>query len=256
MRKSKPYYRIVRPFSNDGATDYCSDWVNLYFTDLRYAPDRQELWRAYSLIERDLLRLFEYVEPRDDNLSVYSHRTYELLLRTATEFETNCKRILGANGYRRTDDRNLNVKDDYFKINRSSRLGGYSISLLEWYPEPKRLKPFENWGSEEDYSPLPWYQSYNCVKHDRNLNFPRASLENVLNAVGGLYIILFSQFFIFAGPDNTMHGFGTSDSGQAISKTGDIFEVVPATNWQDDELYDFDWDAIRHDPDPFAQFSF
>ena len=48
---------------------------------------------------RDLNEIFDFVEPSNDNTSVYSHRIYELLLRAATEFESNCKGILKANGY-------------------------------------------------------------------------------------------------------------------------------------------------------------
>jgi hypothetical protein len=262
MAISKPYYRIIRPFFPHGDPEiyFAHYWYichKPYVLDARYGDDRSELWRAYMLIEKDLLRLFEYIEPTDDNLSAYSHRTYELLLRAATEFETNCKRILLANGYEK--EGTLNVTD-YFKVNRSSRLGDYSVSLMEWYPEPKSLKPFETWNSET-FSPLPWYQSYNQVKHDRNLNFPRASLENVVNAVAGLYVVLFSQFFVInkvsAGSNmDSLYEYRHLFNEETMSKWGDIFQVCPPYNWSDDELYDFDWDTLKDSPDPFAKFPF
>lgn len=46
---------------------------------------------AYQLLVKDFLRILEFIAPCDDNLATYSHRLYELLLRTATEFENFCK---------------------------------------------------------------------------------------------------------------------------------------------------------------------
>jgi hypothetical protein len=45
---------------------------------------------------------------------------------------------------------------------------------------------------------LSWYQDYNRVKHDRATEFSRANLDNVINAVSGLFSIVFSQFNILA----------------------------------------------------------
>jgi hypothetical protein len=94
MGIQRPYYRIVRPFLGDASCldsvyGYDYRWDDDFPADPRYANDRLELWRAYMLLEKDLLRLFEYVEPTDNNIQTYSHRTYELFLRAATEFETN-----------------------------------------------------------------------------------------------------------------------------------------------------------------------
>ena len=89
MGLQKPYYRIMRPL---GGSLFCE-----YIYDKRYATDRSGLCRAYQILENDLKTIFEFIEPNDDNCKSYSHRTYELFLRSATEFETNCKRILTAN---------------------------------------------------------------------------------------------------------------------------------------------------------------
>lgn len=115
----KPYRRIIRPFtlSEDGYSVGVLD--DSYLMDSDYVPDRVTLIRAYNTIERDLVRLFEYVEPADANLATYSHRVYELLLRACTEFEANCKGILNANAYAKSGNWNI---ADYYRINSSSRL--------------------------------------------------------------------------------------------------------------------------------------
>jgi hypothetical protein len=252
MGIAKPYYRIFRPYEAGSARLYhpIAAWPDYFLVDTRYANDRQELWRAYKLIEKDLLRLFEYVEPTDDNIHTYSHRTYELLLRAATEFETNCKRILESNGYA---NRKLYIKD-YSKINKSSRLGEYAVSLRVWHPQGKKLEPFAPWNGGGHS--LPWYQSYNDVKHHRNQNFPKASLENVLCAIAGLYIILFSQFLFASGLPWSSHYYEVSQDQTAISMPGDIFEMLPPLTWTEEELYRFDWENIKDSPEPFDKFEF
>ena len=49
---------------------------------------------AFELLQADFRRLGEYVELNDANLSTFSHRLYELLVRTCTEFESLCKELL------------------------------------------------------------------------------------------------------------------------------------------------------------------
>lgn len=55
-----------------------------------------------------------YIEPSDDNKDTYSHRIYELYLRTCTEFEANAKFILKSNGYN-----NAKRILDYWKLNKA-----------------------------------------------------------------------------------------------------------------------------------------
>ncbi len=251
MALNKPYYRIIRPFKVN-STSYLGG-ISSHLVDFKYAQDRIELCRAYQLIEKDLLHLFEYIDPCDDNLNTYSHRTYELFLRTATEFETNCKRILEANGYKKSG--NLTIQD-YYKIHQASQLGHYKISLLLWPAAPKTFEPFKEWVEqvENPYS-LAWYKAYNEVKHDRYKNFKKASLENVLTAISGLKAILFSQFFIFTtiGSDSGMH---SDDDTFGVSNIGEIFTVMPYKGWKPEECYDFDWEKIKNDDEPFEKFSF
>lgn len=83
-----PYYRIYRK-------NHCGN--DEYVLDNRYADDADLLYRAYQMLEQDLREFFQYVEPSDEHEKVFSLRAYGLLLRAATEFETNCKRILAKN---------------------------------------------------------------------------------------------------------------------------------------------------------------
>src|SRR4051812_47126309 len=99
-----------------------------YVIHPRWAEEPSAFTRAFALLQEDLLTLFEYVEPADQNRDTYSLRTYELLLRTCTEVETNFKAIFEANGYKR---RRVDMKD-YWKIGRSHFLYDYDVRVHDW----------------------------------------------------------------------------------------------------------------------------
>ena len=246
MSLRKPFLRIMRPMLS--GRDFL---FHEYILDNRYANDTSLLCRSYELIINDLKRLFEFIEPSDDNLKTYSHRTFELLLRAATEFETNCKRILEANGYSKSG--NLNILD-YYKINSSSKLSEYKVILEIWRPDRKEIHPFANWNSGTHE--LKWYKAYNNAKHDRHLNFSDASLHSVLEAIAGLFVILFSQFGINTFNPYQVVDTYTGDDDGAIFTNESIFRIKIPETWTSDELYDFDWKTLKKQSDPFDQFCF
>lgn len=252
MPLSKPFYRIIRPFPDGEYLDRRAGDERVYMLSNDYASGRSVLIRAYTLIERDLIELFDYIEPCDANLSAYSHRTYELLLRASTEFETNCKGILHANGYARPGGGNLDIMD-YYKIEKASRLSEYQVILNTWHPSRKIFEPFKEWATGHT---LRWYRSYNTVKHNRSTHFPEASLENVMASITALFAILFSQFYIFAL--NRYHDIGTytMDDDGSIYDDSSLFSIIMPSSWSSNEQYDLDWDVVKATPNPIDKFSF
>lgn len=249
MSIDKPYYKISRPFL-DGS--FLSNIDNTYLLDSRYANDRVSFIRAFHILSSDLIELFDYIEPSDNNKSTYSHRIYELYLRAATEFESNCKSILNHNEY--VSARNLNIID-YHKINRATRFNEYDVILNIWNPEPLVLKPFAEWNTGVFHS-LTWYQNYNSVKHDRNTNFSLANIENLINTVAAVFIVLFSQFNVFAFDPNQLVDSHMTDDDGFISTESSVFKIKPATSWNSSEKYDFDWNSIKSSTNSINKFSF
>lgn len=152
---------------------------------------------AYSAITRDLVTLCEYIDPSDANKSTYSHRTYELFLRTCTELENLWKYILR--------DKQHPVKErdwDIFQYREIENQYGVTLSNKEvafvyWKPDPYQnyAKPFDGWHTaQKGQSPLAWYKAYNEVKHDREMNFGKASLENVILSISALHVNLLAVF--------------------------------------------------------------
>ena len=253
---TKPFRRIVRPFPEEVASHwperfpYYRRESSGYMEDQDYASGRIEAVRSYFTLERDLVRLFEYVEPADSNLGVFSIRLHEMLLRAAIEVEANCKAILVANGYRQARDWNIS---DYRKVDKSSRLSDYELKVIIWRSAPRVIRPFAEWAQG---SSTAWYLAYNAVKHDRHRQFEQANIENTVTAVAAVRAILFSQFYINAfSPRQSvvMHSF---DSDHFMTFEDSIFGLKPPQTWTDPERYDFDWSALEAMPDRFAQFPF
>lgn len=255
----KPYHRIWRPVKG-------YDWGNVTFSfsneeepkptldylyDDRFADqeEKKSLVTATRMILRDLNMLYEYIEPSDDNLGVYSHRIYELLLRTATEFEANCKGILKANGYSKPE--NEWCVKDYFKISRAARLNEYSLTFERW-ETPHKFKPFIEWNPSRR-EPLTWYDAYNDVKHDRYGNFKKARLEFLMNALAGLICIMHAQY----GEGMSHVGFqefGTTDINEGTVVTP-MF-TIKAPHFPDEEQYGFIWDNIKTAHDSIVNYTF
>lgn len=246
MSITKPYFRIMRPtVRKPGMTS--DDLYSEYILDRRYSADRFMLCSGYKILEQDLKTLFEYIEPSNDNLSTYSHRTYELLLRASTEFETNCKQILNANSY--SSSRSLNIID-YNKLNPAMRLSDYSVVLNFWRPGQKIIKPFDNWSISHT---LNWYQAYNNVKHDRHINFHDASLENTIYAVAAVYTILFAQFSVFSFNPYQQISMYEENDDNSIFMGESIFSIKQPI-WIDADRYDFDWNLLKGAANPFERY--
>lgn len=148
--------------------------------------DSESYLSSLEILSGDFRRLTEFVEPVDANLSTYSHRLYELLLRACTDFESAYKEKLIADGCtKRPSDMNIN---DYKTLESSLGLEQVEVGILIWRPGTAYIRPFANWSTLNP--PLPWYRDYNQVKHNRNTRFSLASLENVRLALSGLFALL------------------------------------------------------------------
>ena len=257
MSISKPYHRIWRPVKgynwSEAVISRNDNNVHIpthgYLYDERFACQAEmgSLVTTAHLVVRDLYEVFNYIEPNDDNNKTYSHRIYELFLRTATEFESNCKGILRANCYSKSKTN----AEDYFKIAAAARLSDYRISFTRWSTN-REFKPFAEWNSA-DYKPLPWYQDYNSVKHNRFEKYNLANFGNLMNAIAGLLCILHAQ--IGEEMDNTCYeGFSTSQSVQG-RVSNDTFRLL-APQFPEEEQYGFIWDTIKTGQEPVQQYRF
>jgi hypothetical protein len=209
------------------------------FIETQKTPVAKRFLQSYEILKRDLQRLFEYIEPCNANCSTYSLRTFELLLRACTEIESNCKQVLRANGHK-TDDATIIRFSD---LNGPMKLSEYVVCCPAIDFED--FSPFESFGCpvRQDRSPS-WYRAYNEAKHDRANYFSSASLRNVIESIGAVYVILSAQY----GSD--------FDGGLAAWNSIRIgppkyFSMRTQPKWSPDESYKFDWAALSSTAQPY-----
>ena len=255
MPINRPYRRTCRQFV-DGKYTEGGRWE--YMVHPRFAQSPEHYVRAFLLLLKDLRELFDYVEPADKNLGCYSYRIHSLLLRACVEVEANCKAILKENGYSPAGKRG-GIKtrwdmSDYRKVEPTHLLSFYQVQVPNWTGSGDMRSPFLAWRSG---SPLPWYEAYHATKHDRHIEFDQATFEHLIDACCGLLVVLTAQFATndFSPEDEHMTFLGSRRDGMK-SGIGGYFRVKYPDNWPADERYDFDWQKLNTNPDPFENYPY
>ncbi len=246
MPVNRPYRRTCRQFVNGS---YASSGNGRYITHPRFASSPEHYVRAFLLLLKDLRELFDYVEPADKNLTCYSYRIHALLLRACVEVEANCKAILSENGYARPGDWNMG---DYKKVERTHQLSAYEVKVPSWSGTQAVRMPFSAWTTGA--SP-PWYRAYNTTKHDRHAKFDEATFEHMVDACCGLLVVLSAQFNTedFSPGDGFITFEGRGDGME--SGIGGYFRVR-FPNFPPAMRYDFEWQCLKGEVDPFQEFDY
>jgi hypothetical protein len=143
-----------------------------------------------SVLSQSLTLLFQTVQPDKINYKVYGHNIRNLLILTCTEVEAQLKGIFKSISMNEKDRYTTN---DYIKLCGILKLKEYSVNL-GFFPLDEDINPFANWNDDSPTKSLEWYDNYNAVKHDRENEFDKATLWNVIQAISGLAILLISQF--------------------------------------------------------------
>ncbi len=257
MSHPKPFHRNYRPMI-DGPNSAYTDWS--YIVDRQYAKSPEHYVRAFLLIQSDIQRLFEFIEPSDTNLSVFSYRIHELFMRTCIEIEANFKAILSENIFTPLDKNGAPRPEklwkihDYKKTNITHHLSGYKVHIPIWEGANSTFTPFKEWDIQQELS---WYQAYNKSKHDRQSSFKEANLNNLLNAVSGLVALLSAQFRTQDfSPGSTVLSVSTDSYYTTEPALGGFFHIEFPSNWTDAEKYDFDWSVLKKASDRFLKIDY
>jgi hypothetical protein len=239
----KVYYRNFRPVIGE----YNS--INSVVTDSRYAVKPSLYTRSFDLIQKDLLLLFEYIEPADRNLNTYSLRINDLLIRICTEIETNFKAILRENKFSK-DLKFCNI-GDYKLVNSTHHLSDYEITFPVWSGKQNTFIPFTQWTIGDK---LFWYDAYNLCKHDKVKNLEKATMRNLLNSFAALFALLTAQFqsedfstgICLIGCENSYYKGEFGIGGYLIYKHN--------YQWSEEEKYDLDTNNLTDES--FQKFDY
>lgn len=246
MPVTRPYRLTNRQFVSGDYGD-TGDWR--FIEHPEYAKDPLHYIRAFNLIQKDLLELFDYVEPSDSNLATYSYRIHQLHLRACIEVEAHFKTILSVNSYRNPSNWTMR---DYSKLEITHRLSGYEVQLPIWRGKIGVRRPFAAWASG---ARLNWYQAYNAAKHDRQESFEKATFNELLDAVCALVTVLAAQFASFDF-SNTIHWMRQPPPDGFRSTIGGHFLARYPSDWPAEQRYDFSWEELSKEQQPFQTLTF
>ncbi|MCX6100696.1 MAG: hypothetical protein NTV92_04625 [Candidatus Bipolaricaulota bacterium] len=137
-------------------------------------------WEYFLALEADLGKLSRYVQFSECNFGTYSIEIAHLLLAASSEVDVVIKAYCDELGH------DVGNMDQYRSVLQSENpaLGGYQSFM------PRFGLQFKPWENLRDGRPPNWWSDYNKVKHHRDVEFGRANLGNVLNAMAGLFLIL------------------------------------------------------------------
>ena len=140
------------------------------------------IWMFYLQLENDFYNTLGFVEFSEDNFSTYSKEYAKQLLAIGSEVDIVCKELcknIAPNQPRNNISTYAEVLCNYENFTSEKVIYEYTGEEFE---------PIRGWTSND--SPR-WWRAYNSVKHDRldSDNQKKANLENVFNALAGLYML-------------------------------------------------------------------
>lgn len=182
-------------------------------------------WPVYKNIEKEVVQLSNQIHFDDKQLSIYSVKISELLLRCSVEIESISKDLYFILGGEKPSDEDLyfdtdclQLMEDRWKIGKKQLL----ISAQNFYfhhPDNVVLKPLHK-ANKRGTSGSDWKQAYQAVKHNRVLNLSKGNIKNLLRALGALFIlnIYFKDEIFDLGADSNATNF-------PINLGSDIFSI-------------------------------
>lgn len=140
-------------------------------------------WRHFLALEDDFAKSLRYVEFTPDNFKTYSIEFVKLLLAVGSEVDVVCKDVCQALDPEGGQD-SIHEYRDCISVR--------NVVFNERVLVPKyelKFQPWKAWHAAKG-DPPDWWTSYNKVKHHRGDRYLDANLENVANALAGLFVMI------------------------------------------------------------------
>lgn len=137
-------------------------------------------WEYFLSLESDLERCTRYIEFHESNFTTFSIELAKIIMAASAEFENVAKDLC------KQIDPNTNPRNitDIYPI--ITREFGRFCEVEVVLPRYKiQFKPWSQW--TDDQRPDWWKNGYNAIKHSRDTSFGKATLENAIYSLGGLF---------------------------------------------------------------------
>lgn len=148
-------------------------------------------WRYFLTLDADVETTLRYVELDRRNFETYSIEYVRLFFGICSEFESVCKNLCqSVESGKDFSKKNMPMLADTIG-KHFPRIGALEISIPK-LGENANIRPLEGWSkvNKNDSLVLSWWQDYNKVKHERQNNFVKANLGNVIYSLAGLFGVL------------------------------------------------------------------
>ncbi|TKG18157.1 hypothetical protein FCV84_06810 [Vibrio breoganii] len=163
---------------------------------LKVSPfEQRSAEQALRVLIEKLDELLLYIEPDQNGLRAYGHKSRELLILACTEVENLWTSIFKNSGIPPQNNR-MYTTQDYVKLLSKACLNEFEITFKN-YDGLRKFVPFSQWNVAQPTQSLNWYDAYNKTKHDRNASFSEATLENVLDAISANIAMFCAKFSPF-----------------------------------------------------------
>lgn len=147
--------------------------------DLTTRKFEKRYWNYYLNLEKEFLKLEDYIPIIEENFKTISPQYMKLLMSICSEIDVVFKDFMKF--VNKSEDNNMGVYRTFIQDNYKSFLDYTLFSSKNF-----GFYPFKDW---KENNKLFWWDAYTSLKHDRNRDnvFYKANLFNVLNALGALY---------------------------------------------------------------------
>lgn len=174
-------------------------------------------WNIYKNIERELIEISNSIHIDDNQLSVYSPKITELLIRTVVEVEAISKELYFKNGGDKANDNQLFFDTDCIDFLENKWLLSKKkviVSAPNFYfdnEDNRVLTPLRK-ANKRGSSSSKWLIAYQAVKHNRNNSLSKGNLKNLIGALAGLYVlnIYYKDLEFLLGRDHNGTNFDSS----------------------------------------------
>ena len=158
------------------------------------------IFKNFEIYEEDLFQFMKIVPFSEENKNTWSPRLVNLFLDICSFFDSLCRFIVSkgveeVNTEISIQDKNgkiitKKIKDfdiEDFENNLLKNIDVFNSNVVFYTYPLKIIKPFELYRNREDNG---WWSVYNDLKHNRLINYQKATLENIVKALSGLFLLL------------------------------------------------------------------
>lgn len=173
---------------------HCVSYCQLLLDILKQQRMTNLYWSIFKNLEKEVISLSEFVHFDDNQLSIYSVKIAELLIRCSVEIESISKDLYFRLGGTIPTDRDLYFDTDCLQLLEDNWLLSKKKVILAasnfyFQNDSNRVLTPLNKANRRGKSGADWKKAYQAVKHNRVDNLNKGNINNIIRSLAALYIL-------------------------------------------------------------------